>query len=305
MRSVLFVALSLLLTTAPARAQELAAAQNADVVVSTQWLADHLNDPGLVIFHVGNDASYTQGHIPGARLMPLASFAPERNGLSTELPDVAAFDELLEAAGVSNSSRIIVYSATNPPQLAARLYVTLDHFGLSSQTSLLDGGMVAWRAENRQVATEATPAATRGSIDLRVRLGLVVDHNYVQQRLADRAATVMDARDTPFWTGAQQNQQRAARPGRVPSARNVPFNRLVAAENGRLLGVDQLRALFEQAGVSSGSPVVVYCHVGQQASLLFVAARLLGHQVRLYDGSYEDWSKRSELTVETGGGLER
>jgi thiosulfate/3-mercaptopyruvate sulfurtransferase len=109
----------------------------------------------------------------------------------------------------------------------------------------------------------------------------------------------MDARDTPFWTGAQLNQQRAARAGRVPGARNVPFNRLVE-ESGRLLGVEELRALFAQAGVAPGRPVVVYCHVGQQASLLLVAARLLGHEVRLYDGSYEDWSKRPELRVETG-----
>jgi thiosulfate/3-mercaptopyruvate sulfurtransferase len=304
MRSVLFAAAAILSTALSAGAQALAPAQNADVVVSTEWLADHLDDPGLVIFHVGNDASYAEGHIPGARLITLASYAPERNGLSTELPDAAAFDELLEAAGVSNSSRIIVYSATNPPQLAARLYVTLDHFGLSPRTSLLDGGMLAWRAENRTVATQPTPAATRGSVELRTRAGLVVDHNYVQQRLTDGGAAVMDARDTPFWTGAQQNQQRAARPGRVPGARNVPFNTLVAS-NGKLLGGDQLKALFDQAGVASDRPVVVYCHVGQQASLLFVAARLLGHEVRLYDGSYEDWSKRSELKVETGAGPER
>jgi thiosulfate/3-mercaptopyruvate sulfurtransferase len=305
MKSVLLVVVAALSTAAPVRGQALAPAQNADVLVSTRWLADHLNDPGLVIFHVGNDANSAQGHIPGARLMPLASYAPERNGLSTELPEPAAFDELLEAAGVTNNSRIIVYSATNPPQLAARLYVTLDHFGLSSRTSLLDGGLVTWRAENRTVATDPTSAATRGSVELRTRAGLVVDYTYVQQRLADGASTVMDARDTPFWTGAQQNQQRAARPGRVPGARNVPFNTLVSAESGKLLGVDQLRSLFEQAGVASGRPLVVYCHVGQQASLLFVAARLLGHEVRLYDGSYEDWSKRAELEVQTGGGPER
>jgi thiosulfate/3-mercaptopyruvate sulfurtransferase len=80
----------------------------------------------------------------------------------------------------------------------------------------------------------------------------------------------------------------------------VPFTTLVE-DSGRLLGVDQLRTLFTQAGVATSGPVVVYCHIGQQASLLFVAARLLGHEVRLYDGSYEDWSKRSELRVETGG----
>jgi thiosulfate/3-mercaptopyruvate sulfurtransferase len=299
MRGASFAAFAVLLTVTPLGAQA-APAQGAQLLVSSEWLAERLNDPGLVILHVGNEASYAEGHVPGARLMPLATFAPERDGLSTELPDAAAFDDVLETAGVTNASRIVVYAAAHPPQLAARLLVTLDYFGLGAQTSLLDGGLRAWRAENRPVSTESA-AVARGSVELRQRVGLVVDHGYVQERLADGAASVMDARDTPFWTGAQQNQQRAARAGRVPGARNVPFNTLVE-DSGRLKSVDELRALFAQAGVSSGRPVVVYCHVGQQASLLLLAARLLGHEVRLYDGSYEDWSKRPELRVETGGG---
>jgi thiosulfate/3-mercaptopyruvate sulfurtransferase len=296
MRGAVFAAIAVFWAVAPLAGQ---GAPSAPVLVTTEWLAEHLNDEGLVVLHVGSEASYTEGHVPGARLMPLASFAVERNGLSTEMPDAAAFDELLEAAGVSNDSRIVVYSATHPPQLAARLYVTLDYFGLGGRTSLLDGGLRAWRAESRSLSTEAA-RPTRGSVDLRVRLGLVVDHDYVQQRLADGASAVMDARDTPFWTGAQMNQQRAARAGRVPEAKNVPFNTLVE-DSGRLKGLDELRALFTRAGVSSDRPLVVYCHVGQQASLLLLAARLLGHEVRLYDGSYEDWSKRPELRVEPGG----
>ena len=297
MRRALLVAISVFFAAARLGAQ--AVSQNAPVLVSTEWLAEHLNDDGLVVLHVGNEASYMEGHVPGARLMPFASFAPERNGLASEMPDAAAFDELLEAAGITNDSRIIVYATAHPPQQAARLFVTLDFFGLGARTSLLDGGMRAWRAENRAVATEPTGVA-RGSVELRQRVGLVVDHSYVQERLTDAATSVMDARDTPFWTGAQLNQQRAARAGRVPGARNVPFNTLVE-DSGRLKNLDELRSLFTQAGVSSGRPLVVYCHVGQQASLLFLAARLLGHEVRLYDGSYEDWSKRTELRVETGG----
>jgi 3-mercaptopyruvate sulfurtransferase SseA len=90
----------------------LPAQQRAPVLVSTAWLAEHARDTTLVIFHVGNDASFTQGHIPGARPMPLTAFAPERNGLSTELPDSAAFRELLETAGVTNASRIVVLART-------------------------------------------------------------------------------------------------------------------------------------------------------------------------------------------------
>jgi len=298
MKASLVVAIAVFSCVARVAAQA-AETQGAPVLVSTEWLTEHLNDEGLVVLHVGNEASYAEGHVPGARLVPVAAFAPERNGLSTEVPDAAAFDELLEAAGVSNGSRIVVYSATHPPQLAARLYLTLDYFGLGARSSLLDGGIRAWRAESRPVSTEAA-SAPRGSVDLRVRLGLVVDHDYVEQRLADATTSIMDARDTPFWTGAQINQQRAARAGRVPGARNVPFNTLVE-DSGRLKDLDDLRAIFTRAGVAPGAPVVVYCHVGQQASLLFLAARLLGHQVRLYDGSYEDWSKRPELRVETGG----
>jgi thiosulfate/3-mercaptopyruvate sulfurtransferase len=274
-------------------------AQAAPLLVSTEWLAERLDAEDLVVLHVGNEASYAEGHLPGARLLPFASFAVERDGLSTEMPDPEALREALEAAGVSDDSRIVVYATAHPPQLAARLYLTLEHFGLGANASLLDGGIRAWRAEGRPLATEAAPVA-RGSVSLAAPSNLLVDHEHVRERMADSRALILDARDTPFWTGEQRNQQRAARAGRVPGARNVPFGTLVD-DSGRLLDLEALRALFAGAGVSSGQPVVVYCHVGQQASLLFVAARLLGHDVRLYDGSYEDWSRREALPVETGG----
>jgi thiosulfate/3-mercaptopyruvate sulfurtransferase len=274
------------------------ASQDGAFVVSTEWLAASLNVPSLVLLHVGNQASYDDGHIPGARLMPLATFAPERDGMSTEIPEAAAFREALRAAGIGNDSRIVVYSATTPPQLAARLFVTLNYFGLGGRTAFLDGGLTAWRAENRPLSTE-TVSPARGNLELApaVRADVLVDYAYVRDRIADGRAIVMDARDTPFWTGEQRNQQRAARAGRVPGAKNVPFNTLVDA-SGRLLAPEALAALFARAGVPEGQPVVTYCHVGQQASLLFLAARVLGREVRLYDGSFEDWSKRMELPVE-------
>jgi thiosulfate/3-mercaptopyruvate sulfurtransferase len=276
-----------------------ASAQSAvPVLVSTAWLSDHLRDDKLVILHVGNEGSFTPGHIPGARLMTLASFAPARDGRSTEMPDSATLGELLRNAGISSDSRIIVYAATNPPTLAARLYVTLDQFGLGAQTSMLDGGLRAWRAENRALSTEATPA-TRGTVALRPRADLLADHLYVSSFLGKTTSAIVDARDTGFWTGAQQNTNTAPRAGRIPGARNVVYSSLVA-ETGLMHSRDSLTAIFTAAGVTPGQPVIAYCHVGQQASLVFLAARLAGHEVRLYDGSYEDWSKRTDLPIETG-----
>lgn len=267
-------------------------------MVSTTWLADHLRDDKLVVLHVGNENTFTPGHIPGARLMPLASFAPDRNGLSTELPDSAAFRDVLRAAGISDDSRIIIVSAAHPPTLAARLYVTLDHFGLGAQTSLLNGGMRAWRAESRAMSTEAA-AILSGAVTLLQRADIFVDHNFLNMRLTEPATAIVDARDTRFFTGEAQNTQRAARPGRVPAAHNIVYSTLVA-ESGLMLSRDSIAALFTAAGVPAGKQVVTYCHVGQQASLAFLAARIAGYDVRLYDGSYEDWSKRTELRVETG-----
>lgn len=272
-------------------------AQDGSMLVTTDWLAERMDDPSIVVLHVGNDSSFEEARVAGARLLPLQAFAPEVNGLSTEMPEPEALRDALETAGVSVDSRIVVYSASHPPQLAARLYLTLEHFGLGANASLLDGGLRAWQAEDRPVESGAEAVVERGSLPALVPgAALLVDRDYVSARVEDGAAVVIDARDEGFWTGEQWLQARAERAGRVPGALNVPFRTLVD-DSGRILSTDALARRFEEAGVASGSPVVVYCHVGQQASLVALGARLLGHEVRLYDGSYEEWSSQAELPV--------
>jgi thiosulfate/3-mercaptopyruvate sulfurtransferase len=271
-----------------------------DILVSTEWVAERLQDPSLVLLHVGNAESFERGRISGARLMEMAEFAPEVGGLVTEMPDPASLRDVLERAGVASDSRIVVYSASSPPQIAARLYLTLVHFGLSDRASMLDGGLTAWLAEGRPVSTE-TVAVRRGALpELRAGTDLVVEHDYVAARIADGTAAVVDARDRGFWTGEEHLAMRALRPGRIPGAHSIPFRDMVD-EQGRLHPVERLEAIFREAGVEEGKPIIVYCHVGQQASLTGLAAKLLGREMKLYDGSYQDWSHRVDLPVETGG----
>jgi thiosulfate/3-mercaptopyruvate sulfurtransferase len=271
-----------------------------DILVSTEWVAERLQDPSLVLLHVGNAESFERGRISGARLMEMAEFAPEVGGLVTEMPDPASLRDVLERAGVASDSRIVVYSASSPPQIAARLYLTLVHFGLSDRASMLDGGLTAWLAEGRPVSTE-TVAVRRGALpELRAGTDLVVEHDYVAARIADGTAAVVDARDRGFWTGEEHLAMRALRPGRIPGAHSIPFRDMVD-EHGRLHPVERLEAIFREAGVEEGKPIIVYCHVGQQASLTGLAAKLLGREMKLYDGSYQDWSHRVDLPVETGG----
>lgn len=285
------LAFALLLAAAPALA---AAPGRAPTLVSTAWLERRLGDPDLVVLHAANQrADYDAGHVPGARFLGWSAFTGPRDSLSTELPSEAKLDSLLEAAGVTDRSRIVI--AGTPVTVASRLLVTLDWFGLGDRASLLDGGMDAWRAEGRPLSRD-TAAVARGSVTPRVRRDRVVDAAALAA-LAKEGVAVVDARTPEFFEGLASNNN--PRAGRLPGAGSVPFSWLTR-ELGRFRERGDLERLFAGAGVSHGGRVVTYCHIGIQGCVAYVAARSLGYDVALYDGSFEDWSRRSELPVEKG-----
>ena len=272
-------------------------AANTNMLVSTSWLADHLRDPNLVILHVGTPKDYDAGHIPGARLVQLSdiSITGER-GIRLELPPVEALQDAFGKLGMTDRSRIVIYPAADSVQSATRVWFTLDYLGISDRASLLDGGLPLWKTEGRAVSTEAAGPAVRGVFAVRLKNDAVVDAEWVRTHLTDKTVQIVDARAPEYYTGASLGV--GARAGRIPGARNIPFSTLLD-EQRKLKSADALRPMLADAG---GRPklTAAYCHLGQQATLVYFAARYLGLDVKLYDGSYQDWSMRSELPVESG-----
>ncbi|MDX2153490.1 MAG: sulfurtransferase [Bryobacteraceae bacterium] len=263
-----------------------------EYLVSTEWLAKRLDDPQLVVLHVGQAKDYEAGHIPGARLLTLAEIAlgPESAGLHVQLPSAEKLLEAFGKVGVGNSSRVVIYSPSITA--ATRTWFSLDYLGLSDRASLLDGGLAAWQAEGRPL-TKDVPAVKAATLTGRARPETVADAAWIASRLKDAKVQVVDARTEEFYSGATQGFQ-ATRQGRIPGARSVTFSTLL--ENGKFKSKEQLKAALQ----GEGKQTVSYCHIGMQATVPYFAARLAGLDVKLYDGSFEDWSRRSELPVETG-----
>lgn len=271
-----------------------AAAPRDSLLVSTAWLAEHLKDPNLVLLHVGDEKEYHEQHIPGARYVALrdisASKVDERQ-LTLEMLPADQLRDRLSALGISNDSHVVVYYGNDWVSPSTRVMFTLDYAGLTD-ISLLDGGMKAWIRDGHE-ATAAAPAERAGRLSPLALRSTIVDADFVRSHVGALHFTVVDARDPEFYQGAKTGggRERPQKTGHIAGARSVPFSS-VTRDDLVWKTNDQLQALFTSAGVQPGDTVITYCHVGQQATATLFAARLLGHPVLLYDGSFEDWSRR-------------
>jgi thiosulfate/3-mercaptopyruvate sulfurtransferase len=267
------------------------------LLVSAGELAGALGEPDLVVLHVaGDEAAYRAGHIPGARFIAVGSLNAERDGVPGLLATDDALRAAFAAAGVTEDARVVVYGEPLP---AARAFVALEHLG-HQRVALLDGGLVAWREAGQPLATEpAQRAESAGNVAFEPRGSRdpVVDAEFVHARLGDAAVTLIDARPPDQYSGAVAGDA-VPRAGHIPGAASVFWERLIeSTERPVLLDADALRGLFHEAGADDGELVVTYCRTGMQASFAYFVARYLGYDVRIYDGSFVDWSPRTELPV--------
>lgn len=261
------------------------------VLVSPAWLEARLDDPRVVVLHAGARSDFEAGHIPGAKLADVMAFHSHDG---ERLPADAAMAAALARAGVSDRSRVVVYG---DGMSAAIVFVALDHLGLGGTSSILDGGLAAWRAAGGPVSRD--PSVPRaGSWTPRPSDEVVVDAAWVAARLEAPAVHVLDARTPAEYAGTARES--LPRTGHLPGATLLEWVAVTDGGTGRFRSPEELRRLFSGAGVSPGDTVVTYCTVGMRASQLYVAARILGHPTRLYAGSMADWSRRAALPLVTG-----
>jgi thiosulfate/3-mercaptopyruvate sulfurtransferase len=261
-------------------------------LVSTAWLQEHRADPGLVILQVaGTRREYRQGHVPGARFLWSQAYAPSTPDGTYDLPTLEQATALFRELGLASESRIVLVYSGAALQQTARALLTFEQFGLAGRVSIVNGGFDAWKAEERAVSTD-TPVVPPGTAVAKDGGRLFGDAAYVLARLDAPGTTIVDARDARFYNGEAGGQPR---PGHIPSAVNLPYSSLI--EGTKIKDEAALRQIFAEAGVKAGSEVVSYCHIGMQASLVALAARMLGYDARVYDGSFEEWSGRDDLPV--------
>jgi thiosulfate/3-mercaptopyruvate sulfurtransferase len=262
-----------------------------DSLVSTDWLAEHLDEADLVIvdssWHMpatgrSGRNEYLTAHIPGARFFDIDEVADRTNAAPHMLPSPADFGNAMEQLGIGRHDRIVVYD-NSPLHTAARGWFTLRNFG-ARNIAILDGGFGKWTAEGRPTESgDAAPRRAEFEADPR---GAVVTK---QQILAGSDCALIDARGKPRFEATEPEPRPGIAGGHIPGARNLPFGMLYD-EQGRFKSREELQRLFDEAGLDPAKPFIASCGSGVTATSLIFAAHLLGNDAaRLYDGSWSEW----------------
>lgn len=265
------------------------------MLVTADWLKTHAQDKDLVVLQVGDRKGYDAGHIPGSQFVDsMASLGvAEANGLTLEMPAADALHKQLAALGVTDKSRVVVSFGPGSFPAATRVIFTLEAAGLSGRTVLLDGGLAEWQRLSYPLTTAIADVKPGALAPLKIATR-VVDAAAVQERITAPGYRIVDARAAMFYDGLQPGGM-PAEPhpkGHIPGAISLPFSQVTGIDS-KLKPAADLAAAFKGAGVQPGDKLIVYCHVGWQGTAVVFAARSLGIDAALYDGSFQDWSKRN------------
>jgi len=221
--------------------------------------------------------------------------AGEKDGLRIEFKTVEEMAEAFVAAGVNQDSHVVLYGA--PAHLPARLYVALDYLGHGDRTSVLDGDLSVWKAEDRSVTpTFSEPA--RGDFRAEVQDDVLVTLDWLRENFDGDDVTLIDARPMDEYTG---EDHRDLRPGHIPGAYQLYWPELQESEEHPVLkAMEAVQARFDEAGADQDDLVVSYCFIGMRASYTYLVSKHLGFDARFYDGSWNEWGAQTDTPVKAG-----
>ena len=269
------------------------------VLVTTDWLAEHLGDEGLVVGEVDeNPDLYDEGHIPGA--IKLHWREDLQDPVERDLVEKDAFEQLMGSRGISNETTIVLYGDKNN-WFAAYAYWYLKIYG-HEDVRILDGGRQKWIDESRELTTDE-PQVSPASYSARERDETIRTRRDAVLQTIGRDALV-DVRSPQEYSGELiaapgYEQEGAQRAGHIPTAQSIPWAQAVK-DDGTFKSADELRELYGAKGITPDRSVTAYCRIGERsAHTWFVLRELLGYEdVRNYDGSWTEWGNLIDVPIE-------
>jgi thiosulfate/3-mercaptopyruvate sulfurtransferase len=276
-------------------------------LVTTNWLADNLGAPDLVIFdatkYLPNEpkdghAEFVRAHIPGARYFDIDVMADTDTDLPHMVPTPGRFAKLIGGLGVANTSRIVFYDQKGLAS-AARGWWLMGLFGHDNAV-VLDGGLPKWQRESRPVESGEPSAPQPAAFRPDYRAARLRGVGDVLANVSSRKELVLDARAAGRFTGETPEPRAGMRSGHIPGSASLPYTDLLNGD-GTFRPVGDIRARLAQAGVDGARPVVTSCGSGVTACILTLGLRLAGlPEGAVYDGSWTEWGGRSDTPVDTG-----